>query len=57
MLYTTPPKGLPQKCINLKAAYLPATRWWCSFCKHTGGRCCYLVCLIIGKTDKTHGRR
>lgn len=52
MSYTTAPKGLPKKCTNLKAAYIPATNWWCSFCKHTGGNICYPVCLMIGKKDK-----
>jgi hypothetical protein len=43
---------LPPKCINLKAAYLPATKWWCSFCGPTGGNVCYPVCLMIGRIPK-----
>ncbi|WP_176461861.1 hypothetical protein [Anaeromicrobium sediminis] len=42
-------KKLPSKCKNLKAAYLPATRWGCSFCSPTGGHMCYPICLLIGK--------
>ncbi|MCT4614744.1 MAG: hypothetical protein N4A49_07710 [Marinifilaceae bacterium] len=41
---------LPQKCVKLKAAYLPATKWWCKFCGPTGGNVCFPVCLMIGKT-------
>mgnify|MGYP006902058418 CR=1 FL=1 len=40
---------LPAKCEQLKAAYYPATNWWCSFCAPTGGKVCYPVCLLIGK--------
>ena len=42
-------RKLPKKCIHLKAAYLPVTKWWCSFCGPTGGNVCYPVCYIIGK--------
>jgi len=43
---------LPEKCINLKAAYNPVTKWWCSFCGPTGGNVCYPICLMIGKKKK-----
>jgi hypothetical protein len=33
----THPK-LPAKCANKKAAYMPLTKWWCSFCAPTGGK-------------------
>ncbi|MFA8343158.1 MAG: hypothetical protein ACEPO8_09350 [Rhodothermaceae bacterium] len=46
-------RKLPAKCVNLKAAYLPATKWWCSFCGPTGGNVCYAVCLMIGKTEES----
>jgi len=42
-------RKLPPKCKKLKAAYLPATKWWCCFCGPTGGHICYPVCLLIGK--------
>lgn len=44
---------LPAKCKDLKAANLPLTKWWCSFCGPTGGNVCYPVCLMIGKNKKT----
>ena len=43
---------LPEKCVDLKAAYIPATKWWCSFCGPTGGNICYPVCYLIGKKNR-----
>jgi len=48
------PKGLPPKCTNLKAPYLPVTKWWCSFCASTGGNVCWLVCRAIGKKEENN---
>ncbi len=45
-------RKLPAKCVNLKAAYMPLTKWWCSFCGPTGGNVCYMVCLTLGKREK-----
>lgn len=47
------PEKLPNKCKNLKAAYHPATKWWCTFCAPTGGNICIKVCKTMGPLDKT----
>ncbi len=52
MKYTTPPKGLPKKCLNRKSPYMAGTRMWCSVCKHTGGNLCSPVCKLIGSKDE-----
>lgn len=41
---------LPTKCVNKKAAYMPVTNWWCSFCAPTGGKVCWFVCKYLGET-------